>query len=668
MTKLEMINSVVGRVFRKAEGSRACESGFCNSVCQAKGSCCVSEKSEHQLSYVVSSIQKNIFVEACPGSGKTEIIALKAAYEYQDWPSSNKGIAILTFTRNSAEVITERVTQYAGITKSGYPHFVGTLDSWLHQYIAQPFSHLLTDYIGKGFDRSIRLVEDTSTSNWLSSYRCGFPFFSRTKNPPKQIPRYANMLRYDLEKKDWEIETTKANTYLTVKDYFDSAEFQTFRTAHPNWTLENLRTNCSQTKSKFWRAGFATYDDMELLCYRLLAKNDLSKYVTARFPLLIVDECQDLSYCQLKILGRLSQAGAKLHFVGDLNQAIYEFRRVDPRRVKSFAQVYGFENMSLPDNFRSCQAVVDLCGKLVVSNNVTGRHLALPGNACVCFTYNHADELAEIPLRFEQYLLSRNISIDQSAILARGHATVSRLQALQPQKQQSHPTVKLALAIFLWSKKDFAYCDESLKSLADFISLKCFKTARGTLQNYYCPSALDSPARWRIFLARTLEECSKARVADMNQTWSQWSKAAHEDFFDIANRCRDSICREVPLFETSSIKSPSGYPLLQVQATLSRPRVPDSAIRISTIHGVKGETFDAILLVSPASQGQGGHWKEWLANRNEEPARFAYVASSRPRDVLAWAVYSPKADDEDSLRALGVHFEELAAYSPVTPT
>jgi len=663
MTKLEMINAVVGNVFRKAEGSAACESGFCNPVCEAKDSCCVSDKSEPQLIYVTSSIEKHIFVEACPGSGKTEIIALKAAYEYQNWPLSNEGIAILTFTRNAAEVITKRVTEYAGITKTGYPHFVGTLDSWLHQYIAQPFAHLVTEYPGKGFDRSIRLVEDNSTSSWLSTYRCGFPFLSRTKNMTKQIPRYANMLRYDLENKDWEVQTAKVNTYLALKDYFESAEFQTFRTAHPIWTLDNLRTNCNQTKSKFWRAGFATYDDLELLCYRLLAKRDLSKKLAARFPLIIVDECQDLSYCQLKILGRLSRAGVKLHFVGDLNQAIYEFRRVDPQRVKSFVRAYDFENMSLPDNFRSCQAVVDLCGKLVISSDAKGRHSAIPGNACVCFKYKHADELAEIPLQFERYLQGRNISIDRSAILTRGHAAVLRLQALHPQKQQTHPTVKLAVAVFLWLKNDFAFFDESLKHLADFISLKCFKTGRSTLQNYYCPSALNSPARWRMFLARTLEECSKANVAKMDQTWSQWSKAAHEEFFDIANRCRDSICGEVPLFETSSIKSPGGYPLLNVEATLSRPQLPNSAIRISTIHGAKGETFDAILLVSPASQGQGGHWKEWLANQNEEPARFAYVASSRPRDLLAWAVYSPKTDDESVLSALGFHFEQLTTPS-----
>lgn len=664
MTKLELIDAVVRQVFRKADGSVTCETGFCNSVCQAKGVCCVSEKSEHQLRYVVSSIQQNIFVEACPGSGKTEIIAMKAAYEYQNWPLSNKGIAILTFTRNSAEVITQRVTQYAGIAKSGYPHFVGTLDSWLHQYIAHPFSHLLTGYGGKGFDCSIRLVEDTSSSSWLSTYRCGFPYLSPTRNTPKQIPRYANMLRYDLDKKDWEVQTTKTGTYVTVKEYFDSTEFQSFCTDHPTWTLDGLRANCAQTKSKFWRSGFATYDDIELLSYRLLASNDLSKKLATRFPLLIVDECQDLSFCQLRILGRISQAGAKLHFVGDLNQAIYEFRKVDPQRVKSFVDAYSFENRSLPDNFRSCQGIVDLCSKLVTTKNVRGRESDVAGHACVYFKYNHPDELAEIPSQFERYLQSRNILIDHSAILARGRGTISKLQALQPQKQQTHPTVKLALAIFLWLKKDFAYCDESLKSLAEFISLKCFKTDRGTFQKYYCPSALDSPARWRIFLVRTLEECAKASFANMDQTWSQWAKAAHEEFFEIANRCRDSICGEVLPFETSTIKSPNGYPSLNVAGTLSKPRIPRSAIRISTIHGVKGETFDAILLVSPTSKGQGGHWKEWLADRNEEPARFAYVASSRPREILAWAVCAPKTDDENKLRALGFHFEQLPSVSP----
>jgi hypothetical protein len=66
-------------------------------------------------------------------------------------------------------------------------------------------------------------------------------------------------------------------------------------------------------------------------------------------------------------------------------------------------------------------------------------------------------------------------------------------------------------------------------------------------------------------------------------------------------------------------------------------------VRITTIHGVKGETLDAILLVSaPSKQGTtDGYWTQWLENPNAEAARLAYVASSRPKHLLAWAIPKP---------------------------
>ena len=41
--------------------------------------------SEEQRRYLGSSIDDNVYLEACPGSGKTEVIAAKVAREIEDW-------------------------------------------------------------------------------------------------------------------------------------------------------------------------------------------------------------------------------------------------------------------------------------------------------------------------------------------------------------------------------------------------------------------------------------------------------------------------------------------------------------------------------------------------------------------------------------------------------
>ena len=57
---------------------------------------------EGQIEYVTSQLWKNTFLKACPGSGKTEVLAIKAAYEKEQWNLKTQGFAVLTFT-NSAE-------------------------------------------------------------------------------------------------------------------------------------------------------------------------------------------------------------------------------------------------------------------------------------------------------------------------------------------------------------------------------------------------------------------------------------------------------------------------------------------------------------------------------------------------------------------------------------
>lgn len=45
-----------------------------------------------QMDYIESSIASSIYLEACPGSGKTEVIAAKVAKEINNWTLSPSGI------------------------------------------------------------------------------------------------------------------------------------------------------------------------------------------------------------------------------------------------------------------------------------------------------------------------------------------------------------------------------------------------------------------------------------------------------------------------------------------------------------------------------------------------------------------------------------------------
>ncbi|MBN2266822.1 MAG: UvrD-helicase domain-containing protein [Candidatus Babeliaceae bacterium] len=150
----ELFHTIAANVCNKPQSLTAevCFAQTTNCMCRDHGRCRLHEKTLEQLKYVQQSIMQSIFLRACPGSGKTEVVGLKAAHEIKSWPYPSRGIAVLTFTNNAANEIAERITQFAGVNGTAYPHFVGTIDSWFHGYVANPFAHMRTKFPGKDGD------------------------------------------------------------------------------------------------------------------------------------------------------------------------------------------------------------------------------------------------------------------------------------------------------------------------------------------------------------------------------------------------------------------------------------------------------------------------------------------------------------------------------------
>ena len=126
MNKEEYQEKIANIVCGKSE-KITCEECYIladGNVCKNFKECRISEKTEEQLEYVMTSIKENVFLKACAGSGKTEVIGLKAAYEMKKWNSYNQGIAVLTFTNDATDVIIDRVKQFTG-RNAVYPHYIG---------------------------------------------------------------------------------------------------------------------------------------------------------------------------------------------------------------------------------------------------------------------------------------------------------------------------------------------------------------------------------------------------------------------------------------------------------------------------------------------------------------------------------------------------------------
>lgn len=601
--------------------------------------CRIHEKSLEQLEYVASSITDNVFLKACPGSGKTEVVALKTAFELSKWDSVG-GIVVLSFTQNAAEVITKRVGELVG--KVGYPHFIGTLDSWLLRYIANPFSHNFTNYEGKNGDKSIRLVDSSSKAGFLNSFQTKYSYLRQKIQ--------ANSFYWNAE--------IGSHLFSSGDNTLDKALLGEFSSA-VQWQTNDLW----DTKKTFWKAGFATYQDVEYFAHILISTcEDFRNVVAKRFPFVIVDECQDLSWIQMEILRHLKESGTTLHFVGDVQQAIYEFKDVEPTKVVEFVNKNQFEKLELSQNFRSNQSIVDVCQRIVNNSDVKGRQLLIFENPCICVIYKKED-LAKLSSWFQEFVISLGLSIEKSAVVARGWSTVRKLRHCGNDEMKNIQQ-KIAAAIYLWSKNDKTVRLEALSYMGAFVANHFLQSSNVSKSKCYCPDTC-SPIKWRVFLSKVLDECKLSNLADLTVTWTAWAKSIKQQIHEMLLKHRHVLEEEVIVdFKQCNFIALRGESSTPVLKTIGDKFAGDhSSIRTTTIHQVKGETLEAIMVVS-AQNKQGtsdGHWTQWLENTSSEKARLAYVASSRPKHLLVWAVPGIESSERSRLTSLGFCLKEFSA-------
>ena len=76
-------------------------------------------------------------VRACPGSGKTYCVAAKVSKLIDSWDNRHQGIAIISFTNTAWQEIEQKCKNDFD-TSIEYPHFLGTIDSFINQYVFLP--------------------------------------------------------------------------------------------------------------------------------------------------------------------------------------------------------------------------------------------------------------------------------------------------------------------------------------------------------------------------------------------------------------------------------------------------------------------------------------------------------------------------------------------------
>lgn len=609
--------------------------------CKKQGKSFIENMNERQVAYVMSELKQNTFLKACPGSGKTEVLAIKTALEKEIWESETSGFAVLTFTNSAESEITNRIEAYTN-EKLGYPHFVGTFTSWLHGYVANPFLHKITGYKGDDSgDKSIKLIENDSNSDFLNVFcsQYGYRELGHIK---------AHEFFVDYKTDEYKYCGSRNKDGIAILHELLEQDA---------WRINDLK----KIKEKFWKYGFGLYEDIEYLCCTLLRKYpEISELISKRFPVIFVDECQDLSYVQLNILDCLLEKGTKIHLIGDLNQAIYGFRNIEPQDTKEFIEVNNFKEVELTENYRSCQLIVD-ASRFVVGekNNVVGKNDNRSEKPLIAILYTKGKEQEAVD-KFHDYLTSGKLDADESRIIVRNKNLKNKLLGIKRREQATNILEEIAKIVYLLDHED---CVDDYRTvfsmLAKNVQKVFFKTSEHLNSNFFykpCELEMEEWKRYLSIVRSKLKE--EKKLLDFSMAWGQWKKQL--DAFMKKNICNLEEFSNCP-YELGAIRR--GNKDKCVDETLFKVGDNKLLYRIETIHGCKGMSLDAVLFMSAyqASNDEhsGGYWKQWFDVENiGEENRLAYVAFSRARYLLALGIPKPKTFSEEDRQILyNVGFE-----------
>ncbi len=194
--------------------------------------------------------------------------------------------------------------------------------------------------------------------------------------------------------------------------------------ADDSWTLAAAGYRRYQNALK--TAGAVDFDDLLLLVDELFTHHeDVRRTEASRFDHLLIDEYQDTSGIQERILSSLARDHRSICVVGDDDQSIYAWRGAEVSHILDFATRWpGAKVVRLEENYRSTPEIIRAANMLIERNS--RRHgKTLVSNApsgvppAIIQAQDETDESRRVVSDVESLLRERLVDPSEAVILVR---------------------------------------------------------------------------------------------------------------------------------------------------------------------------------------------------------------------------------------------------------
>ncbi|HIF9364111.1 TPA: UvrD-helicase domain-containing protein [Photobacterium damselae] len=541
----------------------------------------------------------NVFLDACPGSGKTRTLTYKIALELSKLTDKRKWIVAITYTNRAADEIRERI-ELLGVETSQL--WIGTIHSFCLEWIIKPYG-IYHDKLKNGF----KVINSFDSENIITNICHGLR--------PQQ--------------------------YIT---YYQCSHFYTPSGLNITGTGGSLASSVLDAYHQHLDNNQQIdFEQILYFSYELLRnKAAISKILSNLFSYFFIDEYQDTKEIQYSIVAsimRVNPSQVTTFIVGDPNQAIYTSLggyAISHTELESLTAA-SFTPMSLDKNYRSSRKIIEYYRNYNVSPSATSAE----GNDKdyqSTITYDqvtHKDDLVEQVSRYIEYNIeSCNIQERDICVIAPWWTHLAALTRNLVNRLPQYSFDGPGLVPFSRDLENFWY-----------------KLTRIILTEP-SPSMYVKRLRWASEILYDLEI---AMVDTAPFTSKELLKSINSISIDEEDGITYLCSFFDELFERLGVDY-SLYPMLQehYESFLSstedridrlrkdseefatdieafrRAFKPRSGIKVSTIHGVKGGEYDAVISFGLLE----GLVPNFNDSSEESAKKLLYVIGSRARKNL----------------------------------
>ncbi|MDM1442767.1 UvrD-helicase domain-containing protein [Myroides odoratimimus] len=576
-------------------------------------------------------------IQACPGSGKTTTLAAKLIILANKIPSSFKqGICIITHTNVAVAEIKSKLGIYSNFYFN-YPNHLGTIQSIVDKFFTIPAY--------KNEFKTSPTIDNDSYYDFIERVKskeieAAKTYLSRSKNIDFLGVLSFNKINFDISDSVNEIEPIVGKHTQSYN------------------TLLNL-------KNEILTKGYIKYEEAYSIAFKYLRENpQLKELFYKRFPLIFIDEMQDMEIHQSELISYLcDDTPAIVQKIGDINQSIYNYSSSEEQnewQPQINLDLQLTETTRISENI--VQVVKDICVAPQIMTGWVNQTIIKP--TIILFDNN---SILNVKDKFGELLIHYNIHQGKLCKAVGARLSDSRLNINSYWNEFNRG----------YNKKEFSNISSFLENAKQLsIQSKNVKEVRKLLLSIFCKCfrlcKIKNPLTGFYFtpftLSRYLNSIEDLSISErMNNNITKWILSISKT--EILKSEIETHIRDLIAYLGGQVNNNLNDFFTNTEVEMSNEKIENRIynftqngqevqIHFDTIHGVKGETHSATLYLETYNRvydiGGKGKILDFIISTEKQRARqrnndairkrlpLAYVAMTRATHFICLAVHKDR--------------------------